>query len=227
MEHGIGWVQESLSKRPLAGFAHGNAGIAWALLQLSSVTKQGRYRTAALDALSYERHLFSATARNWPVLKDPIGKSNSDREDDFMVAWCHGAPGIGLARLKSLGYLDGAEIREEIDVALQTTLEQGFGGNHSLCHGDLGNLDFILEASRTLSQLPVDLPVDQLSAMVLESAERNGWLCGIPLNVQTPDLMTGLAGIGYELLRLASPSEVPSVLMMEPPRPPFTPYNKM
>jgi type 2 lantibiotic biosynthesis protein LanM len=222
MEHGIGWVQESLSTRPLAGFAHGNAGIAWALLQLWSVTNQERYRTAALDAVSYERNLFSATARNWP-----IGEPSSDRGDNFMIAWCYGAPGIGLARLKSLGFWDGAEIREQIDAALQTTLEQGFGGNHSLCHGDLGNLDFILEASRTLSQLPMDLPVNRLSAMVLESVERSGWLCGIPLNVQTPDLMTGLAGIGYELLRLASPSEVPSVLMMEPPRPPFTPYNKM
>jgi type 2 lantibiotic biosynthesis protein LanM len=226
MEHGIGWVQENLSTRPLAGFAHGNAGIAWALLQLSSVTKQEHYRTAALDALSYERNLFSATARNWPVLKDPIGEPNSDKGDDFMVAWCHGAPGIGLARLKSLGSLDGAEIREEIDVALQTTLEQGFEGNHSLCHGDLGNLDFILEASRTLDKPLLDRQVNQLSAMVLENASRYGWLCGVPLNVQTPDLMTGLAGIGYELLRLASPSEVPSVLMMEPPRPPFTPYNK-
>jgi type 2 lantibiotic biosynthesis protein LanM len=226
MEHGIGWVQESLSPRPLAGFAHCNAGIVWALLQLWSVTNQERYRIAALDALIYERNLFSVTARNWPVLKGPVGKPNSDREDNFMVAWCHGAPGIGLARLKSLGSLDGAEIREEIDLALQTTLEQGFGGNHSLCHGDLGNLDFILEASRVLDKPLLDRLVNQLSAMVLESASRYGWLCGIPLNVQTPDLMTGLAGIGYGMLRLASPSEVPSALMMEPPRPPFTPYNK-
>jgi lantibiotic modifying enzyme len=103
-------------------------------------------------------------------------------------------------------------------VALQTTLERGFGSNHSLCHGDLGNLDFILEARQTLTQLPMDLQVNQLAAMVLESADRCGWLGGVPLGVETPDLMTGLAGIGYELLRLASPSEVPSVLMMEPPK---------
>jgi class II lanthipeptide synthase len=30
--------------------------------------------------------------------------------------------------------------------------------------------------------------------------------------------MTGLAGIGYGLLRLASPAQVPSVLMLEGPR---------
>jgi lantibiotic modifying enzyme len=36
--------------------------------------------------------------------------------------------------------------------------------------------------------------------------------------VETPDLMVGLAGIGYELLRLAEPSVVPALLTLEPPR---------
>jgi type 2 lantibiotic biosynthesis protein LanM len=221
MEQGIGWVQEDLSTRPLTGFSHGNAGITWALLQLWSVAKQERYRKAVLDALSYERSLFSARARNWPDLRDPelLGRASSGTGEDFMIAWCHGASGIGFSRLKSLGHLDNREIREEIDIALGTTLEQGFGGNHSLCHGDLGNLDFILEASRILDKPLLDGQVNQLSAMVLESASRYGWLCGVPLNVETPGLMTGLAGIGYEMLRLASPSEVPSILMMEPPKP--------
>ena len=146
-----------------------------------------------------------------------------------MTAWCHGAPGIGFSRLKCLGDLDNPEIREEIDTALRTTLERGFGDNHSLCHGDLGNLDFILEASRVLDKPLLDRLVNQLSAMVLESASRYGWLCGVPLNVETPGLMTGLAGIGYGMLRLASPLEIPSVLMMEPPRPPLAhpqPWDK-
>ena len=67
-----------------------------------------------------------------------------------MTAWCHGAPGIGLARLCSLQHLDDAAIRAEIGTALQTTLAQGFGGNHSLCHGDLGNLELLLQASEML-----------------------------------------------------------------------------
>ena len=54
--------------------------------------------------------------------------------------------------------------------------------------------------------------------MVLESLERDGWLCGVPEGVETPGLMTGLAGIGYGLLRLADPGRVPSVLAFEGPR---------
>ena len=61
-----------------------------------------------------------------------------------MTAWCHGAPGIGLGRLASLPCLGELEMRQEIAVALETTRAQGFGYNHSLCHGDLGNLDLLL-----------------------------------------------------------------------------------
>ena len=35
--------------------------------------------------------------------------------------------------------------------------------------------------------------------------------------VTGPGLMTGIAGIGYQLLRLAEPGRVPSVLTLAPP----------
>jgi lantibiotic modifying enzyme len=53
--------------------------------------------------------------------------------------------------------------------------------------------------------------------MILENIERDGWQCGNPLGVETPGLMTGIAGIGYGLLRLADPDRVPSVLTLQPP----------
>jgi hypothetical protein len=37
--------------------------------------------------------------------------------------------------------------------------------------------------------------------------------------VETPGLMIGLAGIGYGLLRLARPNDVPSVLQLAAPMP--------
>jgi len=53
---------------------------------------------------------------------------------------------------------------------------------------------------------------------MLESIDKHGWLSGIPLEVESPGLMTGLAGIGYGLLRLAEPSRVPPVLLLAPPK---------
>jgi lantibiotic modifying enzyme len=134
-----------------------------------------------------------------------------------MTPWCHGAPGIGLARLCSLRHLDDEAIRAEIDTALQTTLAKGFGGNHSLCHGDLGNLELLLQASQVLAEPQWHAQVDRIAAIILESISRDGWLCGTPLGVESPGLMTGLAGIGYGLLRLAEPTRVPCVLVLAPP----------
>ena len=57
-----------------------------------------------------------------------------------------------------------------------------------------------------------------MAAATLASIRRNGWICGVPSGVETPGLMTGLAGIGYGLLRLAEPRRTPSVLAFESPK---------
>jgi type 2 lantibiotic biosynthesis protein LanM len=219
MEHGIGWIPPGTGTKPLTGFSHGAAGIAWALLELAEVTGEERFRTAARAAIDYERSLFSPKAGNWPDLRDldtSLGQA-ANGEDSFMVAWCHGAPGIGLARLQALPYLEDVTIRKEIYTALNTTLAQGFGHNHSLCHGDLGNLELLLRASETLDDPQWCAQVNRLAAIILESIGRDGWRCANPLGVESPGLMTGLAGIGHELLRVAEPKCVPSVLLLEPP----------
>jgi len=59
--------------------------------------------------------------------------------------------------------------------------------------------------------------VERLSALILEDIEQNGWCTGAPKFVETPGLMVGIAGIGYELLRLAEPELVPSVLTLAAP----------
>src|SRR5262249_15579068 len=133
------------------------------------------------------------------------------------IAWCHGAPGIGLGRLRSLPYLNDDAARAEIDAALETTLREGFGLNHSLCHGDLGNLELLLQAADTLAAARWRPELSRVTAMLLESIERRGPLCAAPGGVETPGLMLGLGGIGYQLLRAADPGAVPSLLALAPP----------
>src|SRR5262249_36920233 len=131
--------------------------------------------------------------------------------------WCHGAPGIGMARLAALAHLDDTAVRAEIHVALRNTLRHGFGHNHSLCHGDLGNLDLFLLAGEHLGAPGGSAEAYRHGAAVLEDIRNHGYRCGVPDRVETPGLMTGLAGIGYGLLRLADPQRVPSVLTLAPP----------
>jgi lantibiotic modifying enzyme len=105
----------------------------------------------------------------------------------------------------------------EIQAALATTFSEGFGGNHSLCHGDLGNAEILLQASRVLDQPDWGLLADHAVTSAVASAHDAGWICGNPLGVESPGFMTGLAGIGYALLRFADPDRIPSVLSLDPP----------
>lgn len=216
MEQGIGWVSP-VAPRPLAGFAHGAAGIAWAMAELATLTGQQRFADAAREALRYERTLFSPEAGNWYYQEHARDSEHPDGK--LLAAWCHGAPGIGLARLYMLRHLDDPTLRSDLAVALQTTLSQGFGGNHSLCHGDLGNLELLLQAREQLDRQTWAPQVEQRAAQILDNIERHGWLCGTPDGLESPGLMTGLAGIGYQLLRLAEPQRVPALLMLAAPAP--------
>jgi type 2 lantibiotic biosynthesis protein LanM len=226
MPVGMGW-KAPYQDLPLAGFSHGVAGIAYSLLALAAASGEVRFKQTALEALAYERSRYVPAAQNWLDLRQDHEEAARDRQtgagerQKFMTAWCHGAPGIGLARLAALRYLDDAEVREEIRVACETTAAQGFGWNHSLCHGDLGNLETLLVAARTLSSAAYAEKVSRLAAMLLGERTSHEWVTGVPIAVETPGLMTGLAGIGYELLRVAAPEQVPSVLLLAPPTGPI------
>ncbi|MEV4411000.1 type 2 lanthipeptide synthetase LanM [Catellatospora sp. NPDC049609] len=192
----------------LGGFSHGTAGEAAALAALWQATGQQRYRDGALAALEHDRGLFDPARGNWADLREP-GR--------FGLTWCHGAPGVGLSRLRLRAALgaDG-ELTAEIATAVRATLAGGFGRNHSLCHGDLGNLDLLLAAGAP------EPTVAAVAAAILDDAQAGGWRAANPTAHPSPELMTGLAGIGYGLLRLAAPEAVPSLLMLAAPAAPDT-----
>jgi type 2 lantibiotic biosynthesis protein LanM len=217
MGEGLAWETPMMGEGPLAGFSHGASGMGWALLEMAAVSGDGKYMKAALEAFAYERSVFSHEEGNWPDLRE-ISKP-TEGGPTFMTTWCHGAPGIGLARARALAHLDNALLREDLERAVAATRKRGFGMNHSLCHGDLGNLEFLLEASSVLDDAALRAEVERIATSVLDSIDRYGWLCGTPKGIETPGLMTGLAGIGYGLLRLAEPDRTPSILRLSPPPP--------
>ncbi len=216
---GLAWQREEISPRPLGGFSHGTAGIAWALLELFGATDEDRFRKAAVDAIRYDRSLFSAHARNWLDLRENVrGRLTVPTDAGRCLAhWCHGAAGIGLARIRCQRHWDDGLVREEIEAAVNATIRHGFGLSHCLCHGDLGNLELLTEAHRDLPDPRLEAEIRRLSGNALDSIEQYGCISGHILGIESPGLMMGSAGIGYGLLRLVAPKKVPSVLLLDPP----------
>ncbi|WP_217281573.1 type 2 lanthipeptide synthetase LanM family protein [Kibdelosporangium persicum] len=121
--------------------------------------------------------------------------------------WCSGRAGLLAARSPLMDEI-------ELERAVRHFAERRVLRDLSLCHGELG----ITEALTVMAERqPAAVPALRGRAgLVLDAVNRYGVFCGTPNGVITPGLLTGLAGIGYGLLRLGFPDRVPSVLLLEP-----------
>jgi len=185
------------------GLAHGMAGIAYALLRLYRALggTDEEFRTAAQDAVAHEQ--------------TRLGEGlEGTSADNATAAWSCGATGIGLARLGGLGALDTPGIRREIDAALDITLGNVSAGCDTLCSGRMGRVDFLLTAGQRLGR-PELVHSALAHARPLRPATPHGYETGWHPRYQDPGLFQGLAGIGYQLLRVTHPGQVPSVLLWE------------
>lgn len=219
-QQGLAWHLDAVSSRPLGGFAHGTAGMSWALLELASATSETRFRDAAIEAIRYDRSLFSPKARNWLDVRDDVASARlsvGTDEGTCLAHWCHGAGGIGLSRIRCQRHWDDGAVREEIEDALKATIAHGFGSNHCLCHGDFGNLELLAEAQRAFPESRWGSEFARVSSDVLASIEERGCITGHVLGLESPGLMLGIAGIGYGMLRIVAPERVPSVLLLDGP----------
>lgn len=217
-EEGWSWkTTDDPEMKPLTGFSHGAAGIAWALLELYGQTKESRFLEGAQQALDYERRCFNPQQENWPDFRT----TRASGDPVFAVAWCHGAPGIGLARLRCYQILEDRELLAEAQAAQRTTsrfLTSVSGqANYSLCHGNFGNAELLITASDILADHASLKIVHDLADEALQKYHpgRAPWPCGVLNGGETPNLMLGLAGIGYFYLRLYD-RKVPSVLLVGP-----------
>lgn len=194
--------------KQLTGFSQGAAGIAYALLRLFAVTKETRFLDAATEAIAYEQSVFSTEAQNWPDFRS--------EEACFRVSWAHGAPGIGLGRLGGLSVLDTVEIRQEIAIALETTQKFAVWNVDNLCWGNLGRIETLLVAAQKLDRPDLEKVVYQTVTQIVTQAQERGtftFFPDLPPKVYNPGFFHGATGIGYQLLRIAHPNMLPSVLL--------------
>ncbi|BAZ52082.1 lanthionine synthetase C family protein [Nostoc sp. NIES-4103] len=209
------YTLKTTTAKPLTGYSHGAAGIAYSLLRLYAVTHNSAYLDAARDAIAYENHFFYPTAGNWREIT-PI--YNPTSPPVFWSTWCHGAPGIALGRLGGLSIDSTEQILSDIETALQTTHKTGLQNIDQLCCGNLGRSEVMLVAAQKLNSPQWHQAAQELAAIALRRATQIGYyeLFGnLPKSVFSPCFFQGTAGIGYQLLRLAHPQTLPSVLLWE------------
>ena len=197
VERTDGWCVPDGQPRQ-GGFAHGPAGIGWALARFAALTGERSYLLAGRRAVRRAVDLAAATP-------------------DQSAGWCRGIAGL----LAACCCLTDEASQARLRVDLRDLDKRPVQRDLSLCHGELGITEAILIVSQTLRVGTSPQSLRQRSGLLLDAVHRYDRYCGTPSGVSTPGLMHGLAGIGYGLLRLGFPARVPPVLLLErsPPAP--------
>lgn len=204
--------------RDLCGYGHGAAGIGHALGELGAKTGEQRFSVAAERAISFEDSAFDNEQGAWPDHRHMPALTAMQGAPDrvsqvpgfrfsYMNAWCHGAPGIGMARVRLASLIRGRPFHRFARAALDRSMEvvSDLNGNWSLCHGVGGNATACLDIASALKD---DVAKRAIGPMLRPSIVRFGgntqtWPCGTLGRVDDPSLMLGTAGVGWTMLRLA------------------------
>ena len=199
-----GW--RTLDNESIAGFAHGSAGISLALSRAGARLNEQTFLAATTSGFRECDRLYDSNVRNW------IDMRQQSRGTQLPCSWCHGATGIGLASISardshSLNHdLIRARVRRVVDEWASRPIALD-----SLCCGAAGTTEWLLQdhdhpdRARRLASC-----VDYLTNVPFY---RN-----LPNNsskILLPGLFLGNAGVGYQLLRVAHPDRIPSLLTFQ------------
>lgn len=218
-------VPEGLGRRWLmattdtsvVGLAHGASGIALALSLAASGSATDRGlrvigNDAALDlaaqALAWEDSWYDVSAGGWPDLRF---------DNTPGLAWCHGAPGVGVVAALQAGVaLDAHTHARFVRARAASALHQPSGTTYdgTLCHGLGGVIEMhLLAAQAWPASADEHLREARKVAGALVRAGQPGqptWQCGILNGGRSPNLLVGLAGVAMTLARCHDPAISPS-----------------
>ena len=160
-----------------------------------------------MRAMAYERSVFDKKNGNWPDFR------TNNEPDEFMLSWCHGAPGILLSRmvLSAAGLADD-QTTVEIEIARATTtgaLESIHANSQApaahLCCGVLG-LTSLLRVDAQASGNSIHPQVARAESAVIQQAKAAGGYSFFSVDTGSltlPGLFTGQAGVALTLLEAA------------------------
>jgi type 2 lantibiotic biosynthesis protein LanM len=216
--HQRSWIGQGFGGCPLNGMSHGAAGFAYALASLAAASDREQFADAAAECIALEDQTYDSARHNWPDLRVP-------GQPVWPCQWCHGAPGIGLARLATArriganaaldAKLGGTRVAADIDNAVESVKQAWPGQLDTLCCGTLGGIEFLCEAANRAGAGKInELAAWRLAAVLANAASAGDYRWNSGKRQFNLGLFRGLAGVGYTLLRRVDRS-LPNVLIWE------------
>ena len=208
---GGGWTLSEVGAgragRPLTGLGHGASGMGLALLEAGVALENEAMVTAGARAFAYEDFVFDADEGNWPDFRLP------DDEQSFMLGWCAGAPGIGLARMRALellpGHPDALLWRRALELSAEATASFELRPRDHLCCGNSGRAIALGLMGHSMQRPEWVAAANNLVVLIQERAAQDfGFALGpsgtARAGYKTPHLiptfMQGLSGIAFASL---------------------------
>ncbi|UII21876.1 lanthionine synthetase LanC family protein [Fulvivirga ligni] len=237
-EEGFYWDRNAKASKGLCGFSHGVAGVGYVFLELGKYFQNDTFYYIATQAFAYENSHFKHEINNWPDLRNGFYDNESfeiqkkeylDGNKGFffqekdMIAWCHGAPGVGLSRIKAFQVLGKSDYLRDLNRAATKTVESleninALPGCFVLCHGGGGNALFLMELDRFNNANEYYSLVEKVAKRSLDSYNQYGYYnSGYAFAKDKTDisLFMGDAGIGYFYL-LVSKGKISSPTILKP-----------
>ncbi|MFA0963547.1 lanthionine synthetase LanC family protein [Roseivirga sp. BDSF3-8] len=215
----LSWRTVEKQVQDLTGLAHGVSGIGAIFSELYAHDDNPEWKEAAEKAIAYENRSYSKEQNNWIDYR--YLEKKEEWKPGSMMAWCHGAPGIGLTRVHLARNLQTDKYSNDLNTAVSSTKQhlqytlQSKNGNFSLCHGMLGNAELLVYAAEVLEDDGLLQDARSIATGIVHIVRQNDlpWLSGFNNGKETAGFMLGNAGIGYQLLRTADPATFPGLLI--------------
>ena len=207
------------------GFAHGRAGIGWALHRIAAsatgdAQRRGRWRALAKEVIDPATVAEQDADDPAPAAdRTAFPRDANDRAADD-ASWCRGLAGIGLAACDLVTLADdtddsGGPYMAVTRHAARKLASPPPGESRSLCHGAAGRWEFLAAAAARV--LPSDSAVpsrQQIDAWLIVQLEQQAKTAAQLAEATAPGMLNGVAGTVLTLLRMHPAHELPSPLLL-------------
>lgn len=183
-----------------SGFGYGSSGILYMLMKL--------YRTIP------DAELLEAITGLWERQKSGYKERIEQKGIGIHTgSVCMGAAGQGVLYINMTGRMEDVE-RADIDIVLQQIRQYPLDYGDSLCCGNSGRLDFLIEASVKLNKPELFHEANRIMSWMIDRKDASGHfnIEGVDSkSISNPSLFQGLSGIGYEMIRCLAPEKTGSI----------------